>query len=408
VARINRGGTIFLADLFSTPDASVDQQAKEPFEKLKWLLTKTGSDFKHLAKATYYVTDAEVSKAHNAVRPKYYDAERPPAASKALIAATGREGVRYTMDMIAVPSSRGTPASGPEHGFGLSAAEAAAGWISLFDGATAYGWSGAMVDEDALQGGVTTTSFGKCQVRGEFLGGGTVTIGTQEITVSADKPLAIDATDGRGPIRLGPGVRARSLAVRPLEIRPIFNGRDMNDWQTIERSGPSDKPSRFWRVEGGALRAIGGPGAIEYGGRMFDDFVLQIDARSRAVHSNGGVFFRSVPGQFMNGYEAQLHNKCLDEDPSKPSRYCTGGLDDRQDARRLVSRDFQSFRMTVIAHGPHIAIWVNGHQVTDWTDDRPPHDNPRQGRRLAAGTIQLQAHDPATDYEVRQILAAAW
>jgi hypothetical protein len=64
--------------------------------------------------------------------------------------------------------------------------------------------------------------------------------------------------------------------------------------------------------------------------------------------------------------------------------------------------------MTVIAMGPHIATWMNGHPVTDWTDDRPPHENPRQGQRVAAGTIQLQAHDPATDYEVRQIFLAAW
>ena len=110
----------------------------------------------------------------------------------------------------------------------------------------------------------------------------------------------------------------------------------------------------------------------------------------------------------MNGYEAQLHNKCLDNDPSRPSRYCTGGIDDRQDARRLVSRDFEPYRITVIATGPHIVTWVNGYQVTDWSDERAPHDNPRQGQRLTAGTIQLQAHDPATDYEVRQILAAAW
>ena len=61
-------------------------------------MEQTGSDWKHLAKATYYVTDDEVSKAHNAIRPKYYDPERPPAASKAMVSKTGRPGVRY-MDL---------------------------------------------------------------------------------------------------------------------------------------------------------------------------------------------------------------------------------------------------------------------------------------------------------------------
>src|SRR5215204_6374347 len=99
-------------------------------------------------------------------------------------------------------------------------------------------------------------------------------------------------------------------------------------------------------------------------------------------------FVRSIPGQFMNGYEAQLHNRCLEDDPSKPFRYSTGGIDDRQDARRLVGRDFELFRMTVIADGPHLATWVNGVQVTDWTDDRAADDNPRQGQRVKAGAIQ--------------------
>ena len=76
------------------------------FNALGKLLAKTGSDFKHLAKATYYVTDDEISKAHNAIRPSFYDADRPPAASKALIESTGHPGSRYVMDMIAVPKER--------------------------------------------------------------------------------------------------------------------------------------------------------------------------------------------------------------------------------------------------------------------------------------------------------------
>ena len=30
-----------------------------------------------------------------------------------------------------------------------------------------------------------------------------------------------------------------------------------------------------------------------------------------------------------------------------------------------MSRDFVSYRMTVAAHGPHIATGVNGHQLID-------------------------------------------
>ena len=104
VAKIHRGGSIFIGDLFRPGNSPAAEQAKAPFEQLKLLLEQTGSDFKHLAKATYYVTDDEVGKAHNAIRPTYYDPARPPAASKALVGSTGRAGVRYVMDMLAVPS----------------------------------------------------------------------------------------------------------------------------------------------------------------------------------------------------------------------------------------------------------------------------------------------------------------
>ncbi|MEX2174879.1 MAG: RidA family protein [Pirellulaceae bacterium] len=103
VAVIHRGPTIFFSDLHGAANADAQAQAAEPFGQLAALLAKTGSDLRHLAKATYYVTDDEVSRAHNAVRPKHYDPARPPAASKALVAGTGRPGTRYVMDMIAVP-----------------------------------------------------------------------------------------------------------------------------------------------------------------------------------------------------------------------------------------------------------------------------------------------------------------
>jgi hypothetical protein len=181
-------------------------------------------------------------------------------------------------------------------------------------------------------------------------------------------------------------------------MRPLFNGKDLTPWQRIDRQNLAAEKRPAWRVEDGAIRAVGGPGALEHP-ELFGDFVLHIDVRTRAQHANGGLFFRSRPGDFMNGYEAQIYNRCEGNDPGKPSVWSSGSIDDRQLARRLVSRDFVSYRMTVAAHGPHIATWINGHQLIDWTDTRPPHDNPRQGLRVAPGTLQLQAHDPQTDVE---------
>jgi hypothetical protein len=44
--------------------------------------------------------------------------------------------------------------------------------------------------------------------------------------------------------------------------------------------------------------------------------------------------------------------------------------------------------------------------VTDWRDERPPAENPRQGLRLEPGTLMIQAHDPTTDLVFRGIAIA--
>jgi hypothetical protein len=189
-----------------------------------------------------------------------------------------------------------------------------------------------------------------------------------------------------------------------MGLSSILPAADLNGWARVAhpRPRPGSTPP-VWRVESGALRVSGGPGGLEYKGARYGDLMLQVRAKARARHANGGVFFRSEPGQYLLGYEAQIYNRCEGGDPARPSVYATGAIDDRQNARRLVSRDFEPFVLTVIARGPHLATWVNGHQVTDWTDARPPNDNPRQGRRIEPGAIQLQAHDAGTDVEFLDI-----
>ena len=151
------------------------------------------------------------------------------------------------------------------------------------------------------------------------------------------------------------------------------------------------------------LRARGGPGPWSIAAAGSATSSCKSSRGHVRPHANAGVFFRCRPGELMEGYEAQVYNVCEGGDPARPARYATGAIDDRQNARRLVSRDSRPFTMTVIARGPHLATWVNGYQVTDWADTRPADENPRKGLRTEPGTIQLQAHDRETDVEFRSI-----
>ncbi len=71
-----------------------------------------------------------------------------------------------------------------------------------------------------------------------------------------------------------------------------------------------------------------------------------------------------------------------------------------------MPNDREWFTKTIVADGPHMAVWVNGYQVSDWTDERPEKENARDGKRLGGGAIALQGHDATTDLLFRNIRAA--
>ena len=297
----------------------------------------------------------------------------------------------------------------PEYGHGLTDKDAAAGWIALFDGSTTFGWSGGSVRDGVLQGGTSTFRIRDGDLKAYVAQGGSLVVGDQVIKQfrgMAKSGLDIKAK-GPATLQLRDGLAVQRLAFRPRSLRPLL---DAKQWKALHHPKlPEDRQAKWaFDEKAGTLVATGGPGAMEYQGGRFGDFILQVEARSLAKHTNGGVFFRTIPGSFMNGYEAQIYSRCIDNDPAKPFKWATGAIDDRQNARRLVSRDGVPFVMTVIANGPHLATWVNGYQTTDWTDSRPAHENPRQGLRVEPGTIQLQAHDADTRLEFRRVDAAAW
>ncbi len=407
VVRVHSDKTIYIGSLLSATKGDGKAQVASTFEQLGKLLDKTGSDFRHFVKATYYVSDDDCSKQLNELRPRYYDPRRPPSASKAMVADVGNSQRGLAIDMIAVPSTIKKEGKA-ETGRGLSVEHARDGWLSLYDGKTDFGWKNAAVEKGLLKGGQSTASFpaGEWSIAVEVAG--SVTVGGTKrnlkvgfnVIETGNNPL--DAVKSPAPLIFSDGIAVREVLYRPRGLQSIMPGEDLKGWKRIDRATIPEEKRPKWLMKNGILEAVGGPGALEYPA-LYGNVLIQVEARSRNRHANGGLFFRCIPGDFMNGYEAQIHSACEKGDPSKPAEYTTGGIDDRQNARRLVSRDFEPFVMTIIANGPHIATWVNGYQVTDWTDKRKEAKNPRQGLRLEAGTIQLQAHDPATDLEFRAI-----
>ncbi|MEW4564102.1 DUF1080 domain-containing protein [Bremerella sp. JC770] len=199
---------------------------------------------------------------------------------------------------------------------------------------------------------------------------------------------------GKGFIGLqhnGGKIQFRNISLKPLGLKSIFNGKDLTGWKQYP-----EMVTKFSVTEEGAIHAQDGPGQLETEG-VYANFVLQMKAKTNAENLNSGLFFRCIPGDKMMGYESQIHNGIEGDDPTKPLDSGTGAIFRRSVARKVVSKDMQWLTKTLIAEGAHISVWVNGYQVTDWTDQRKADENPRRGQRLMAGSIILQGHDPTTD-----------
>ncbi|QDU81208.1 Endoribonuclease L-PSP [Polystyrenella longa] len=103
---VNSPDRIYIDDILAQNTATHEEEIHEIFGKMKEILTATGSDFNHLAKATYYTTNAEVSKPFGQIRPEYYDPEHPPAASLARVQGIDGKSNSIAIDMIAAPASK--------------------------------------------------------------------------------------------------------------------------------------------------------------------------------------------------------------------------------------------------------------------------------------------------------------
>ena len=93
---------IFISSLSARAAGAGEAQARDVFTQLETILSATGSNLRHLAKATYYVSDDDASSALNKLREEIYDPQRPPAASKVTVHGVGQPDRTLTIDVIAV------------------------------------------------------------------------------------------------------------------------------------------------------------------------------------------------------------------------------------------------------------------------------------------------------------------
>jgi hypothetical protein len=237
-------------------------------------------------------------------------------------------------------------------------------------------------------------------VSSTIVAGGQTVTGRQTYALDGDR-LIVETTrtapDGT-PMPPRTSTLAR-VVVRPLAAPParpveagftsLFNGKDLTGWQA------SADPSSF-SVQNGAIVAhdVGQPSHLFYegpvGDHSFRNFELRLDATAR-YRSNGGVYLMTAfqaQGFPNKGFEIQVNNSHTD-------RIRTGSLYHVVDLSYVPAQDDEWFPMVMKVEGNTITIAVKGQEVVHWV--QPPDwagSYDFSDRRIAPGTIALQAHDP--------------
>lgn len=105
---------VFTGSLTGAAAVGARDQWLQGFQELAEILRDSGSSFRHLLKATYYLAEPAAREHLAEIRSVLYDPTRPPAASAIDVRGLGRPGLKVGLDLIAVPVSRAPapPATG--------------------------------------------------------------------------------------------------------------------------------------------------------------------------------------------------------------------------------------------------------------------------------------------------------
>ena len=227
-------------------------------------------------------------------------------------------------------------------------------------------------------------------------------------------------TGKHGVIRLeGANLEIVSLWHKPDRTEELIEGKGLSGWKLV----PGKKSKAFTTPEGW-IRIQDGPGDLQ-SENTYTDFVAQLTLRTGGKHLNSGFFFRAIPGEQWQGYEAQIRNEftpdtyrayfidSFDAKSHQPTGkievkstavdYGSGAIYRRMPARSAAAQDNEWFTLTVSAVGREICTWVQGQPQVVWKDNRPENANARQGFRAKAGVFGIQGHDPTTLIDFRSL-----
>jgi hypothetical protein len=178
-----------------------------------------------------------------------------------------------------------------------------------------------------------------------------------------------------------------ALAKTPRGFKRIFDGRDLNGWHISQTNHHGTTP--IWKVQKGVL--LGGQNPPGKGGILLTDkryrnFEVYTEIKPD-FGCDGGLFLRSTE-------KGEAYQVMLDylERGNVGGVYGEGmkevkGAPAEDWKKHWKENEWNSIRARIEGDVPHIQVWMNEQQITDWTDTENHLPN-----GATDGMIAVQVH----------------
>lgn len=185
----------------------------------------------------------------------------------------------------------------------------------------------------------------------------------------------------------------------------------LQDGKTLSGWKPAENPAT-WVVEDGAFVSRGERSHLFYVGKVakhdFTNFELSAEVMT-SPGANSGIYVHTRlqgPGWPAAGYELQVINS------NPPAERMGGYIENKMTGSIYAVRntwvapvkDNEWFNYRIRVVGKTIQTFINGRLICEYAEPenafRPPD---KQGRLLSSGTFALQAHDPGSVVQFRDI-----
>ncbi|MFD2570735.1 DUF1080 domain-containing protein [Spirosoma soli] len=175
----------------------------------------------------------------------------------------------------------------------------------------------------------------------------------------------------------------------------IFDGKTLNGWKAAENPGT-------FSVQDGAIVVFGPRAHLFYEGPVnnhnFKNFEWKAQVKTMPG-ANSGMFIHTAyqeNGWPSKGYEIQVNQTHTDWRK-------TGSVYALQDVKEVFVKDNEWYTEHIIVKGKNVTVKINDKVINNYTEPDSISQG-SSGKKLSAGTIALQGHDPKSKVYYKDIM----